>query len=82
MLKARSVIGKGRIEFDALLGVDLAHSFLAEIKDNDRQRSVLALPGAMLKPAAPIWPGPAVVPWPMNLEGQTAQNKSMTECYE
>lgn len=82
VLKARSVIGKGRLEFDASW-VDLAHSFLA-IKKTLTPSGTAVTYGAGRNAET----GHADLAWACMhamanepLEGQTAQNKSIVEIY-
>lgn len=83
VLKARSVISKGRLEFDASW-VDLAHSFLA-IKKTMTPSGTAVTYGAGRNAET----GHADLAWACMhamanepLEGQTAQNKSIVEIYE
>lgn len=82
VLKARSVIGKGRLEFDASW-VDFAHSFLA-IKKTLTASGTSVTYGAGRNAET----GHADLAWACMhalanepLEGQTAQNKSIVEIY-
>ena len=83
VLKARSVIGKGRIEFDASW-VDLAHSFLAIKKTMTASGNAVTYSAGRNAET-----GHADLAWACMhamanepLEGQTAQNKSIMEIYE
>jgi hypothetical protein len=83
VLKARSVISKGRLEFDASW-VDLAHSFLAIKKTMTASGNAVTYSAGRNAET-----GHADLAWACMhalanepLEGQTAQNKSIVEIYE
>lgn len=82
VLKARSVIGKGRLEFDASW-VDLAHSFLAIKKTMTASGNAVTYTAGRNAET-----GHADLAWACMhamanepLEGQTAQNQSIMEIY-